>query len=108
MTLSKAERSKRDLKQDQAEAVRAGEHFSVRYSLDGEAYAPPSFFGTLEEAQAGADTTFARLNTARGADVHARPGDIRKSQVWVERFSQRVWIVVDKSVRHGHLDTAKY
>ena len=107
VTLSKAETSKRDLDRRRTDAARAGEHFSVRYSLDGKPHDPPRFFRTIEEARVEAETTLGRLSTAQGADVHARPDDVKKAQVWVEHLARGAWTIVDSSVGHGHLDTAK-
>ena len=102
--MSKAEESKRDLERCRGNAVQAGKLFAVRHSVDSRNLDPPSFRGTIAEAEAEADRIFVRLDTAQGADVHARPSDMQKVEVWIERFSQREWTNVPGSNRRGYRD----
>jgi hypothetical protein len=99
--------SRRDLARRRTDAFESGCSFAVRYSLEGKSYDPPTFCETLAEAQRSAAEAFNRLNTATGVELHERPGDMKKVQVWIEHFANGQWTVVDEPARRGVYDTAR-
>lgn len=57
---------------------------------------------------AEANVVFDRMDTVEAGDVHARPNDMVRTQVWIEQHAATgAWITVEGSVRNGILDTAK-
>jgi hypothetical protein len=107
MTLRKSEASRRELELLRAGAATAGKQFAVRYSLDDKTSLPLPlhFYESLAEAQGSATATFTRLNTGDGGDVHARPADMKRVEVWLERLVSGEWQRDPDSVQRGFYDT---
>jgi hypothetical protein len=105
MTLRKSEASSRELELLRARATNVGQQFAVRYSLGDKPYDPPQFCESLAEARSFAAATFTRLNTGDGVDVHARPEDMMKVEVWLERFISGKWRRDTAPARYGFYNT---
>ena len=107
MTLSRAEQDRRDTKRAVEEAVRKGHLFAVQCAFDGRLMGIGTTHATLELAEASRDAVFERTDVGDTGDVHARPEDFMKLEVFIAELKSGESHKMVGTSRCGYYDSAR-
>lgn len=83
----------------EARAVRDGEHFALRWTIE-QAYGPV-YFRSLQEAELRRDEIIQSQTRALPSDYFERQVFVVRLSVWIEAFANGSWSIVPDSGRSG-------
>lgn len=106
MTLSRSEQSRRDAMRAVSEAVRNGDRYAVQCAFNGKIMGEGTTHRTLAAAEAARDAVFKRNNANASGEIHARPNEFMKLEVFIaELRNGESWKIPGTSL-NGDYDSA--